>query len=359
MAYFVKFPSIEQFRNVVSNIQKKARFAGLDKDGKPIFDLSKELQTITFKGTVKLHGTNAAIIYNKALDYYRAQSRDRLLSLESDNAGFCMFAEQKRQQFTQIFEELRIANNIPDNHFIVIYGEWCGGNIQSKVALTKLPKMFVAFDIFTFHSDEEKVRESAVNLLENGKWLTSDQNLKLVKEAEHQIYPITNFQTFEITIDFNEPELVIPELQELTEKVEQECPVVKAFGVSGIGEGIVWSFLDDNQKDYYRFKVKGEKHQSSKVKKLVSTGVEKLADIQKFADYAVTESRLNQGLEHLRMNNFPLNQKSTGEFIKWVQADVLKEERDTIVENGFNMKAVNTAIAVKARTWFFQNGIAE
>ena len=359
MAYFVKFPSIEQFRNVVSNIKKKARFIGADEDGKPIFDLSKQSPTITFKGTVKLHGTNAAIIYNKALDYYRAQSRDRLLSLESDNAGFCMFAEQKREQFIQIFEELRIANNIPDNHFIVIYGEWCGGNIQSKVALNQLPKMFVAFDVFTFHTDVKNLQESAVNLLQEGKWLTSDHNLKLIKEKEHQIYPINSFQTFEITINFNEPELVIPELQALTEKVEEECPVGKAFGVSGIGEGIVWSFLDDNHKDYYRFKVKGEKHQSSKVKKLVSAGVEKMADIQKFADYAITESRLLQGLEHLRMNNFLLNQKSTGEFIKWIQADVLKEERDTIVENGFNMKAVNTAIAVKARTWYFQNGITE
>lgn len=359
MAYFVKFPSIEQFRNVVSTIQKKARFNGLDEDGKPIFELSKQAPILTFKGTVKLHGTNAAIIYNKALDYYRAQSRERLLSLESDNAGFCMFTEQKREQFIQIFEELRIANNIPDNHFIVIYGEWCGANIQSKVALAQLPKMFVAFDIFTFHTDANKVSESVVNLLEDGKWLTSDKNLKLIKEKEHQIFPITDFQTFEITINFNEPELVVPELQELTEKVEQECPVAKAFGVSGVGEGIVWSLLNENHKDYYRFKVKGEKHQSSKVKKLASVDVESLANVAKFVDYAVTESRLNQGLEHLRMSNFPLNQKTTGEFIKWIQGDVLKEERDTIVENGFNLKAVNTAIAVKAKTWFFQNGIAE
>lgn len=359
MAYFVKFPSIEQFRNVVVNIQKKARYNGLDKEGKPLFDLSKQAPTLTFKGTVKLHGTNAAIIYNKALDYYRAQSRERLLSLESDNAGFCMFAEQKRQQFIQIFEELRNANNIPDNHFIVVYGEWCGENIQNKVALSQLPKMFVAFDVFTFHTDVKNLQESAVNLLQEGKWLTSDHNLKLIKEKEHQIYPINSFQTFEITINFNEPELVIPELQALTEKVEEECPVGKAFGVSGVGEGIVWSLLDQNQKDYYRFKVKGEKHQSSKVKKLASVDVEKLNDIKKFADYAVTESRLNQGLEHLRLNDFPLNQKSTGEFIKWIQGDVLKEEQDTIVENGFNMKAVNTTLAIKARTWFLQNGIAE
>ena len=95
------------------------------------------------------------------------------------------------------------------------------------------------------------------------------------------------------------------------------------------------------------------------MKKLASVDVEKLNDIKKFADYAVTESRLNQGLEHLRLNDFPLSQKSTGEFIKWIQGDVLKEEKDTIVENGFNMKAVNTTLAIKARTWYLQHGITE
>ena len=49
------------------------------------------------------------------------------------------------------------------------------------------------------------------------------------------------------------------------------------------------------QKPYHcKDKVKGEKHSSSKVKKLASVDVEKLNSIKDFVDYAVTESRLEQ-----------------------------------------------------------------
>lgn len=357
MAHFIKFPSIEQFRSVVSQVQKRSRYVGKNVEGDALYDLTKAAPILTFTGTVKLHGTNAAVIYNKATGYYRAQSRERLLSLESDNAGFCMFTEQKRLAFQVIFERIYAANKLSDDAFVVIYGEWCGEGIQSKVALSQLPKMFVAFDIYVFKTDKETFHESAANY-DNGCWLTSAANLSLLVDFNYEgIYSINQFPTYVVEIDFNKPEEAIPFLQQQTIDVEEECPVGKHFGVTGVGEGIVWSFLGVDRKDYLRFKVKGEKHQSSKVKKLLSVDVEKMNAIAEFADYAVTESRLMQGLEHLRMNNLPLSIKSTGEFIKWVQADVLKEEQDTIVANSFNVKAVNTALAVKAKTWFIQNGV--
>jgi hypothetical protein len=68
------------------------------------------------------------------------------------------------------------------------------------------------------------------------------------------------------------PQLVQNTLSELTMAVEEECPVAKAFGFSGVG--IVWSVNVNGT--IHRFKVKGELHSSSKVKTLASVDVEKL-----------------------------------------------------------------------------------
>ena len=69
---------------------------------------------------------------------------------------------------------------------------------------------------------------------------------------------------YTIDIDFNHPELSQNKIVEYTLEVEEECPVAKEFGFSGIGEGIVFSYSDDEHS--YTFKSKGIKHQKSKVK---------------------------------------------------------------------------------------------
>ena len=48
---------------------------------------------------------------------------------------------------------------------------------------------------------------------------------------------------------------------EITEAVENECPVGKHFGVSGVGEGVVWTCVSEGWNDSGTwFKVKGEAH---------------------------------------------------------------------------------------------------
>ena len=53
---FVKFPSIEQYRNVVKNVKDRARYAGKDENGNVIFKNDVVYPTIKFMSTVKLHG---------------------------------------------------------------------------------------------------------------------------------------------------------------------------------------------------------------------------------------------------------------------------------------------------------------
>jgi len=94
MQRFIKYPSIEQFRHITKQIQEGACYLGRDENDQPIFDYLKPKPILTFLATEKIHGTNAAICYSNS-DGMWAQSRERILSIESDNMGFCFFAMQK------------------------------------------------------------------------------------------------------------------------------------------------------------------------------------------------------------------------------------------------------------------------
>jgi len=315
-----KYPSIEQFRNVIRTVKSQHDFQGKDDDGSPIYKHLSPYPTLTFKGTIKLHGTNAGIVKTK--EGITFQSRERELTLTSDNAGFALAMSNKN--LDKLFSGIRFED------YAAIYGEWCGGNIQKGVAITGLPKMFVIF-----------------GLLIDDVWCEFRD-----RDNEQGIYNICQFPTYEIDIDFNNPELAQNKLIDLTIAVEEQCPVGKYFGVEGIGEGIVFTCITDPT---LKFKSKGEKHSSSKVKVLNSVDTEEVESIKEFVEYAVTDNRLNQALEHLKSDGIELHQKNTGDFIRWVVSDIIKEENDTIINNQINIKKANGQIAFKAKTWFFNN----
>jgi len=317
----------------------------LDENGEAIYDPTLPKPTITFKGTVKIHGTNAAVSYN-AKELW-AQSRENIITPEKDNAGFAFFVESNKEAFYELFAQVMdktIPWPDPYKNTITIYGEWAGGNIQKGVGVCNLPKSFFIFGVkITPHTEtEEELKANPAY------WV----DYTYLRAPEHNIYNIDDYPTYSIDIDFNIPQLVQNQLSELTIKVEEECPVAKAFGFSGIGEGIVWSA--EFKGVVNRFKVKGEKHSSSKVKTLAAVNVEKLEGIQKFVDYAVTESRFKQALENVFPNQEPIDVKKMGEVIRWVVNDVIKEEMDTMVENQIEPKEVNKYISSKVREMFFK-----
>lgn len=317
-----KYPSIEQFRNIVHKVKTQHDFQGLDEEGNAIYAHTSNYPTLTFEGTVKLHGTNAAIV-RYADGRTEFQSRERVLSEGSDNAGF--YAEMSQKNIDFLFSK------IPFNEYVAIYGEWCGANIQKGVGITGLPKMFVIFGI--------KI---------DGEW----GNINQLYDPEQKIYNIRLFDRFSIDIDFNHPELSQNKLIEMTLQVEDECPVAKAFGVSGVGEGIVFTCTTNPE---LKFKSKGEKHSVSKVKTLNSIDVEEVSRVEDFVENVCTVNRLEQGLSYMKEMQLEISQKSTGEFLRWVVSDVLKEEKDTIEQNNLNSKKVAAAVSNKARVWYFNN----
>ena len=340
----IKFPSIEQFRTVVSNVNRHFNFVGLDENGDAIYDPTLPKPVITFKGTVKLHGTNAGVSYN-ALSGMWAQSRENIITPEKDNAGFAFFAYSHETELLRLFFDVAAKEDIDlHKNTISIYGEWVGKGIQKGVGITNLSKSFFIFGVkITPHTEtEDELRANPAY------WVDSSY----LRDNDKGIYNIEDYTTYSIDIDFNMPQLVQNQLSELTIAVEEECPVAKSFGFSGIGEGIVWSA--EFKDIVYRFKVKGERHSSSKVKTLANVDVEKLESIQKFVEYAVTESRFNQAIENVFPNDEPIDVRKMGDVIRWVVNDVIKEEMDTMVENQVEPKEVNKYISSKVREMFFK-----
>lgn len=343
MKKIIKFPSIDQFRTVVSNVNRHFNFVGLDDNGEAIYDPTLLKPTLKFKGTVKLHGTNAGVSYNSESGLW-AQSRENIITPQHDNAGFAFFAHTHETEFLKMFFDVATKEDIDlHKNTISIYGEWSGEGIQKGVGISEIPKSFFIFGVkITPHTEtEEELRSPAY-------WVDSSY----LRNNELRIFNIEDFTTYEMEIDFNMPQLVQNDLSDLTIAVENECPVAKYFGISGIGEGIVWTC--EFKGVVHRFKVKGEKHSSSKVKTLASVDIEKLNSITEFIDYGVTESRFNQALENIFPNNEPIDLKKMGDLIRWVINDVIKEESDTLVKNGLEPKDVNKHVSNRVREMFFK-----
>lgn len=336
----ISFPSIEQFRSVVRHVSKQAHWIASQNSA-----FCGQLPIVNFHGTVKIHGTNASIVYDKLNNVFYAQSRSNVLSLTQDNAGFCQYFETRRSQFEFLLKS--ISESIADDsRYVTVWGEWCGGNIQKGVAINGLDKMFV---VFAVSSNKDK---SAF------KW---HSNLVPVFNIPSiSLYNIEMFETFDVTVDFGNPHIAQNKFVEYTMRVEEECPVGKFFGVSGIGEGIVWMAkgVDPTSPiqidvDGLIFKTKGDKHSASKVKTIAAIDVEEYNKIDDLVNALATENRFQQGIEVLTQQGVDVSSPTnTRLFIEWVGNDVIKEEKDTILASSLDFSKVIGKISSKAGQWF-------
>ena len=330
----IKYHKIPQFKDVISSLSKAARFDGLDDDGNPVYN-NNPLPYIIFNGTVKLHGTNASIRLTDGNIYY--QSRNKIVT-----GGHFDFVKtmNETKDLLSLFNQIEENHNIDTSKYsITIYGEWAGKGIQDGVAISELPKSFYIVDV---KITNQTTQEESYYI----------ENYKIDTSKFDRIFNIENFERYEIEIDFANPKRSINELIELINKVERCCPVAKSFGIEGIGEGVVWKTFWKGNK--YIFKVKGEKHSVSKVKKLVEVDVEKMENIDKFAEKHVTENRMDQCLKELNITKDKLSRKLTGHVIKWMKNDILSENNLELTENNISGKEAANAIGTKARVMYFK-----
>jgi len=317
---------IGQFRNVVKSVVDAARFQGFDGEGSPIYDEAAPLPIVRFEGTVKLHGSCGSVCYDGQNIW--AQSKNNIITPDKDNAGFAAFVEYNREYFT------KLLYNLYGGEPVALFGEWAGRSIQKGVAISEIERSFFIFGL--------KVQDKG--------WYPLYFDL-----PEHpRVFKMDEFKTYEIDIDFNCPALSQNKIIEMVEDVENECPVAKHFGISGIGEGIVFEGFYEGQR--FIFKAKGEKHSATKVKVLRQVDDAKIQLKQDVAQRVCPSWRLEQMYSETfdLINGGLPDIKKTGDFLRAVSQDILKEELDVLGGAGLTMKDIGGYVSKIAKIWFME-----
>lgn len=322
--------SIGRFEHVVKSINFAADAYGAEK---PVLD---------YIGTVKLHGTNGGVGYYKDIDAMAALSKEQYLSESQQNNGFWGFVNNRQTTFAAAFEKLKThyAKEWDAADYIVIFGEYCGGSIQKKVALAKCEKMFVVFGgMFVKKGDTPESNEEL---------LFDEGMVKLLADTPNKVYHAFDFPVYRVSIDFNHPETIVDVLGDLTQQVENNCPVAAAFAQEGIGEGIVWQALNPRYRHpRYWFKSKGEAHKVSKQKTLVTVDQEQLKGMEQFVDYACTDARMEQAVSVLEGKlDRTVSNSDHKDLMVWLTGDILKEESD-VKPADFDGKVFGKLVAKK------------
>ena len=343
---FYKFPSIEQFRHQFKALKDFIYFSGLV-DDEPTFDYTRTLPTVTVNCTEKIHGTYAGVVY--ADNQLYAQSRNKVVTIGDDNAGFALFVEQHKTLLINICILLKSVHTLSDTDIILLSGEWAGGSIQKNSALSGVDKKFLIFPQFrAVHADE-----SISTLPTYELHLSSDS-----------IYSLANFPeaTFATTIDF-ESELSINSFLELMESriaaIEESSPVGRYFNQpNNIGEGFVCTFDAFNsagQSKQFIFKCKGEAHSNSNVIKSQSAkSAEELTVLNEFVDSICHSWRFEQGVVGSCGTVDSADIKHMGSYLKFVTTDTLKEENDLIIASGFEVKQIMSRVNDRAKKYFLE-----
>jgi hypothetical protein len=270
-----------------------------------------------------------------------AHSKNKALTIEEDNAGFCQFVTENEDYFHSRLDSISDYIGATD---IYVYGEWCGPKIQGGVAISKLPER--SFFIFAI-----KYRK---NDIEEFKWVTDPMiYLSMIADANHNVYNIFSYPTYSISIDFERLEEAEKIIEKIVNMVEEECPVGNSFGIKGIGEGVVWT--GSYKGEHLMFKSKGLKHRNATKPKKPKSRAENAEVIEKFSIYATPEWRLEQMYNETFdiLNGGKGDIKGLGKFIKAVIKDVEKEEQKELEELGLELKDTTRAITEVAKKWFF------
>jgi len=323
---FIKFPSIEKFSDVNAMVKRA-------------FEI-EDRPTVTYRGKVKLHGTNAAIVVSSD-GIIKGGKRTGLVSIDNDNAGFANWLETVKQYITPM-----------DGTTFIIYGEWAGPGVQKGVAVSQIEKK--AFFPFSVYFPETNV------------WVYEPDNIKLYVMDTPNTY-VLPWSTSEFVVDFrlhSSMEKFTSDISLLVDDCDKSDPFIKEkFGIDGIGEGFVfypadgWLTKGEHKKyrSQYLFKAKGESHSNSKVSKfkaLVAIDPIILAGTETFTTQFVTEARCEQGL--VEACNGELNSKNIGPFMGWVGADVKKESVNELEASGLEWRVVAKSVAQASRDWYIK-----
>jgi len=230
-------------------------------------------EELEFDATVKIHGTNMSII--KYGNEIIVQSRNGcVLGPLGDMMGFYTYYEKNKDEIVGLFESIKDGDNGDngDGDVIVgIFGEWCGSGIQKGVGINNIGrKTWIIFDVIIKKNDVFSLYD--IRTLPH----SSNDAYYIIYDFPHWTYKISNFDNLDSPI--------MKQIQDRVQEIENECPVAKQLGASGIGEGLVLKC------GTMMFKMKGLKHARESAKPKVKAEPEMIE---------VSEDLLMQGFEYM------------------------------------------------------------
>lgn len=309
----------------------------------------KDYGPVVYRPKIKLHGTNAAIRVTPKGVF--AQSRSQVISVQNDNAGFAAWLEPRKHYFDDFVEHMRQVG-YADDCGITYYGEWFGPGVQKGVACSKIPTK--NFAIFAQSIDPRDGNE-------NG-WFHCDPGFIAIPKSFNTDDPtikILPWASEGIRVDFDDPESVALFIEDVNARVK-ECEkvdpwIAAEYGIEGTGEGFVYyaePFSSDPYLKGFMFKAKGEEHRVNKTKEAAQVDPERLRNVAAYADFTVTPARLEQAYSEAVKG--VADPKLTGDFLRWVATDIIKECSIELSESGLEWKQVAGEISKRARDWYLK-----
>jgi len=323
MPEFRKWKSIDKFTDAYAKAQKY------------------QVGSVTYRGKIKLHGTNAGIQFDLGNAY--AQKRSDFIDVYNDNCGFAKFVS-----------ELWFRDS-PD--LVTFYGEWAGPGVQKGDAITQIDQR--SFFIFSMYDHyREKMIFDPDEIYDAVSAVFGDDY------ESHNIY-VLPWSTEPMTVDFSKQGVCkrfIEQVMDLVDNtIAEEDPYIKEmFDISGPGEGVVMYPLDgytvDGEKlseqvvfDYI-FKAKTEKHAVQKMKNRNSVKPEKPDGIDDFIESFFNEQRFEQMLNQI---GGEATREKSGQFMKAVMSDVHKESEQEVLLADFEWKDVPKYATPVVKQWWF------
>ena len=336
---------------------------------------------ITYRAKVKLHGTNASVLYSGGKIY--AQSRENVLTDShdgsvtrfvgdifrkvgikanlgllprlKDNLGFGNWVQRNHRYFASIKpSEVR---GVPIELPFVIHGEWCGKGILKKVAISQINRpVFVVFAL-----QWGSVGDGSNNY--PSMLMIDPEEIRKHLPRHPDIFVLPWYDREPTVVQIGDEASMAAAVEKWNAEVAavSQCDpwVAHTFGIGGAGEGLVYypqlttePWISRFAVRTLMFKAKGESHRVFKQKEAVQIDPEIAASITDFVDKALPLARLEQGVQE--GSNGKFDPRLTAGFLAWIEKDVKKETQTELGASGLEWKQVVKPLQAKAREWYLE-----
>lgn len=366
---FSAWTSIEKLSTALTRVRKS-------NDCQSMLDRLEDV--VTYRGKIKLHGTNAGVSFEAGDGWFATQGRKRLLRPGQDQDGFSAWVHEHeafwralQARCEPMNEQLAREQGLPyerhgerEKETVRVYGEWCGRGIMKKVAIALIDtRLFCVFALKIGQRMVVEPEEIAKVLCvpvarppgeesgatstgshyegDEGEIVLGGLADGVAAPAELKVLP---WQTRAFECDVRVAAELgtlrgLDEMNAIVDDVDAVDPWVRAhYGVEAPGEGIVWypvhperlcervagvRAISAGVVTPFMFKAKGDSHLVVKQKRPIQVHVEVPESVFAFLDQFLTENRYEQGLREACDGEFAM--EKVGDFVKWLCEDVHKE----------------------------------